>query len=41
MAENYNLIFGSNASQSYAWSDVDYQKGWETVGDSVEHKPQG
>jgi hypothetical protein len=34
MAENYNLIFGANASQSYTWSDVDYQKGWETVGDT-------
>lgn len=34
MAENYNLIFGSNASQSYSWSDADYQKGWETVGDT-------
>jgi hypothetical protein len=34
MAENYNLIFGSNASQTYAWSDSDYQTGWETVGDT-------
>jgi hypothetical protein len=34
MAENYDLIFGSNASQTYAWSDSDYQTGWETVGDT-------
>jgi hypothetical protein len=34
MAENYNLIFGSNASQTYSWSDADYQTGWETVGDT-------
>jgi hypothetical protein len=32
MAENFDLIFGQNASQQYAWSDNDYQKGWETVG---------
>jgi microcystin-dependent protein len=32
MAENFNLIFGQNASQQYAWNDVDYQNGWETIG---------
>lgn len=32
MAENFDLIFGQNASQQYAWSDNDYQKGWETIG---------
>jgi hypothetical protein len=32
MAENFDLIFGQNASQQYAWSDSDYQEGWETVG---------
>lgn len=32
MAENFDLIFGQNASQQYAWSDSDYQDGWETVG---------
>lgn len=34
MAENFNLIWGSNASQSTTWSDSDYQRGWETVGDT-------
>lgn len=32
MTENFDLIFGQNASQQYAWSDNDYQKGWETIG---------
>lgn len=32
MAENFDLIFSQNASQQYAWSDNDYQKGWETIG---------
>jgi hypothetical protein len=32
MAENFDLIFGQNASQQYAWSDSDYQDGWETIG---------
>jgi microcystin-dependent protein len=32
MADNFDLIFGQNASQQYAWSDSDYQDGWETVG---------
>ena len=32
MAENFDLIFGRNASQQYAWSDNDYQNGWETIG---------
>jgi microcystin-dependent protein len=32
MAENFDLIFGQNASQQYAWSDNDYQDGWETIG---------
>lgn len=32
MAENYDLIFGQSASQQYAWSDSDYQNGWQTVG---------
>jgi hypothetical protein len=32
MAENFDLIFGQNASQQYAWSDTDYQNGWETIG---------
>ena len=32
MAENFDLIFGQNASQQYAWNDVDYQNGWETIG---------
>lgn len=32
MAENFDLIFGQNASQQYAWSDNDYQNGWETIG---------
>jgi hypothetical protein len=32
MAENFDLIFGQNASQQYAWNDNDYQSGWETIG---------
>lgn len=32
MAENYDLIFGQSASSQYAWSDSDYQNGWQTVG---------
>jgi hypothetical protein len=32
MAENFDLIFGQSASTQYAWSDSDYQNGWETVG---------
>jgi hypothetical protein len=32
MAENFDLIFGQNASQQYAWNDTDYQSGWETIG---------
>lgn len=32
MAENYDLIFGQSASSQYAWSDGDYQNGWQTVG---------
>ena len=32
MAENFNLIFGSNAPDSTTWSDADYQTGWATVG---------
>jgi hypothetical protein len=32
MAENFNLIFGSNAPDSTTWSDADYQTGWSTVG---------
>ena len=32
MAENYDLIFGQGASSQYAWSDSDYQNGWQTVG---------
>ena len=34
MAENYDLIFGQSASQQYAWSDSDYQNGWQTVGNT-------
>jgi hypothetical protein len=34
MAENFNLIWGSNASQTTVWNDSDYQRGWETVGDT-------
>lgn len=34
MAENFNLIFGQGASQQVAWSDSDYQNGWQTVGDT-------
>ena len=32
MAENFDLIFGQSASSQYAWSDGDYQNGWQTVG---------
>jgi hypothetical protein len=32
MAENFNLIFGSNAPDSTTWTDADYQTGWATVG---------
>jgi hypothetical protein len=32
MAENFDLIFGQNASQQYAWNDTDYLNGWETIG---------
>jgi microcystin-dependent protein len=32
MAENFDLIFGQDASQQYAWNDTDYQNGWETIG---------
>ena len=32
MAENFDLIFGQNASQQYAWNDTDYQNGWGTIG---------
>ena len=32
MAENFDLIFGQNASQQYAWNDTDYENGWETIG---------
>lgn len=32
MAENFDLIFGQGASSQYAWSDSDYQNGWQTVG---------
>lgn len=34
MSENFNLIWGSNASQTTVWKDSDYQRGWETVGDT-------
>ncbi len=34
MAENFNLIWGSNASQTTVWNDSDYQRGWETIGDT-------
>ena len=34
MSENFNLIWGSNASQTTVWNDSDYQRGWETVGDT-------
>ena len=34
MAENFDLIFGQSASQQYAWSDGDYQNGWQTVGNT-------
>lgn len=32
MAENFDLIFGQNASQQFTWNDTDYQNGWETIG---------
>ena len=32
MAENFNLIFGSQAPETASWSDADYQTGWNTVG---------
>jgi hypothetical protein len=32
MAENFNLIFGSNAPDSTTWTDADYQTGWSVVG---------
>lgn len=32
MAENFNLIFGSQAPTTASWSDADYQTGWNTVG---------
>lgn len=32
MAENFNLIFGSQAPATATWSDADYQTGWSTVG---------
>lgn len=32
MAENFNLIFGSQAPETASWSDTDYQTGWNTVG---------
>ena len=34
MSENFNLIWGSNASQTMVWNDSDYQRGWETIGDT-------
>ena len=34
MSENFNLIWGSNASQTTVWNDSDYQRGWETIGDT-------
>lgn len=40
MAENFNLIFGSSASQSYSWNDSDYQNGWQTVGDTPPTREQ-
>jgi hypothetical protein len=32
MAENFNLIFGSQAPTTASWSDADYQTGWNVVG---------
>lgn len=32
MAENFNLIFGSQAPETASWSDADYQTGWNTIG---------
>jgi hypothetical protein len=40
MAENFDLIFGSSASQSYSWNDSDYQNGWQTVGDTPPTREQ-
>ena len=34
MSENFNLIWGSNASQTTVWNDSDYRRGWETIGDT-------
>lgn len=34
MAENFDLIFGQTAGSQYAWSESDYQNGWETVGNT-------
>ncbi len=34
MAENFDLIFGQSAGSQYAWSESDYQNGWETVGNT-------
>lgn len=34
MAENFDLIFGQSAGSQYEWSESDYQKGWETVGNT-------
>lgn len=40
MAENFDLIFGSSASQSYSWNDSDYQNGWQKVGDTPPTREQ-
>lgn len=33
MSQDFDKIFGQNSSLTpYTWSDTDYQKGWETVG---------
>jgi hypothetical protein len=40
MAENFDLVFGSSASQSYSWNDSDYQNGWQTVGDTPPTREQ-
>ena len=32
MAENFNLIFGSQAPTTASWNDADYQTGWNVVG---------
>lgn len=34
MAENFDLIFGQSSGSQYAWSESDYQNGWETVGNT-------